>query len=382
MQWKNIYWLYIVICLLLIAGIIVGLVFGLRTSSSTPIVIPTVTTVLIILKEEEKREPVRFSDFRELPPTEQLLNIETFSDSPTVEPLPSPATLELGAIPDPCETIIPMCEMATSSQIYQDVVLIGAPKEDDYGKVFVYQIEEHCVLKEIHEISFSMTGTPYQLAGYAIESNIVCAPEFGIDQSVKPGAFFVLRELAGDLEIQRESVDLKDGFVMKKRGRIFRYQHPYLYVAKDNGMFTVIDMFQMDENQTNWKFVKRGPLRPTGNLFANEFILNKNLLIVSELNVYYIYNALTLQQIRMVDISGEYKDDLDLKQTMQISPECWLIINSPLNQFSLFYDENMKLVKCERFVETGNCTRYRDSSGKTIVCDFDQSKIMVFNGKN
>lgn len=373
MQWKNIYWLYIVICLLLIAGIIVGLVFGLRTSSPAPIVIPTVTTVLILLKEKEKAESESTEfrntlEFQELPPTIRIPEVDF--DAKNAEPST-----------DPCTIIMPISNMATTSHVYQDFVLIGAPKEDDYGKVYVYQISENCELKEIHKISFALTGTPYQLGGYAIESNIVCAPEFGLEDS-KPGAFFVLRDLQGDLEIQRESVDLQDGLVMKKRGRIFRYRHPYLYVAKDSIAFSCIDMFQMDEDQSNWRFVKRSTARPSGNMFANDFILHNNVLIVSELNVYHVYDCQTLRLIRSIDISAEYKDDLDMNQSMQISTEGLIIINSPLNQFSLFYDcVNMKLVKSERFVESGNCTRYRDISGKTIVCDFDNSQIMVFNPK-
>ena len=362
MQWKNIYWLYIGICLLLIAGIIVGLVFGLRTSSNnTPIILPTVTSVVIVLKEPEPNA----ESFNKRPSVLEMPPTVPVPELPPTVPVP-----DLYTIP---ETSISMSPMATTSAMFGDYLLLGAPKEDEFGKVHVYHVSDHATVDKIHEISFSLTGTSYQLAGYAIDANIVCAPEFGDGV----GAFFVLRDLQGDVEIQRETVDLKDGFVMKKRGRIFRYQHPYLYVAKDSLTLTVIDMFEMDENQTNWKFVKRGAVRLLGNRFANDFILKSKSLIVGELNVYHIYDARTLQHVRTVDISNEYKEDVDPNQFMQIDSQGFLVINSPMNRFSLFYDDAMTLVKCERFADSGNCTRYQNASGKIISCDFDRQKIVI-----
>ncbi len=85
---------------------------------------------------------------------------------------------------------------------YQEYLLLGCPFIQTYGVVYVFQQKPE--LKQVHELTFSMIGTPLQQAGFRIAHNWIFAPNYlSVGETIPEGAVFCVDHLEKDPEITR-----------------------------------------------------------------------------------------------------------------------------------------------------------------------------------
>jgi hypothetical protein len=447
MAWKNIYWFYVLLALLLVVGIIVALVLGLNSTNNNnnkkseeaksvmnPLeksdIIPSTDVNLGVENIQNLMNgATNFvkSNLSEIISVDHITN----EDQPKNEPdktisaeTPVALSSEITEKEDTTTNITPTTTFELSEEIVKsslnkpipwtlkseleiprnispsfgysvtsisDLILVGAPMDDTYGRIFAYNTSETDGLKEIYDIPFSFVGSPYQRAGSALCQHIVAAPEFSIKTDrtkAQEGTLFIiddLEETSVNPTCRRLSTHLNDGFHMVKYGQIFTYQKPYIYVTKRKIGHQCVDIFEMShDGSIDLKFIQRiEDQDQVEDLFGHHIAVTKdnNRLVISDpftnnFRVYIRQNQVwTLLQI--INVASEYEDKEDLEQSLCLSEDgSKLIIGSSDNEKVLVFlwqdSPSANYQKCQ--------TLSLGPNGSDIKIGFGTNVVLSANG--
>jgi len=253
-QWQRHYWIYVVICLLLSAGIIVAVVLGVQSTNSDS-------------STKEIEAKTKLDDDTGNEPLPKSTSLTQLDGAVAV------AAHHIGVIDGPVEDIpgvearVPwkiQAEIVVPSTLSQsfgfsmsrtdNYLLVGAPMDQSYGRVFIYQTDPATGFHLLKEFLFSFVGSPYQKAGYALNHHLAAAPDFSATSDKtksNEGALFMMSEFdtAEQLSVKRLTLDEKDGYSMVKFGQVFRYQAPWVYVTKRKVGRQRVYIYELDQTE-------------------------------------------------------------------------------------------------------------------------------------
>lgn len=294
MEWKTKYWVYVGIAILVVAGVVLGVIYGTKGSDSVEPVPAS--------QEGESRET---SPGASDPPATRVQG-HSVVNKPTGRATGKKVrnhlhddrahrnnmlTENLGGPPGRHESgekaedwssrktwyVSGEIEMPvsksksfgfsmaslTSLTHASDWLLVGAPSDQTYGKVYVFQpdrdaessVDEGNLSGGFHlmkDFGFSVVGSAHQKAGYMIDGDLVAAPDFTVRSDAKSrsheGALFRLTDLDNpdQMSVKRLKVDRGDGFTMVKFGQVFRYRPPWVLVTKRKQRQQKVEVFRFN----------------------------------------------------------------------------------------------------------------------------------------
>jgi len=191
-------------------------------------------------------------------------------------------------------------KIVSSIGLYKDQILVGFPKDSRYGKVCSFQnIDDKT--RPVSTFQFSISGSVDQMAGFAINGNIVAAPNFTNQKKEQEGTLFQIQEN----EIRRLKVYLKDGFVMQTTGDIFAYTHPFVYVSKIKEKLARVDIFKFENEAL--KFQKSiVPVCEGGN-FGHFIETSSNIVIVGDSFWRFVYIFINCNLMQTIENAGWFR---------------------------------------------------------------------------
>ena len=191
-------------------------------------------------------------------------------------------------------------KIVSSISLYKDQVLVGFPKDSRYGKVCSFQnIDDKT--RPVSTFQFSISGSVDQMAGFAINVNLVAAPNFTNQKKEREGTLFQIQEN----EIRRLKVYLKDGFVMRTTGDIFAYTHPFVYVSKIKEKLARVDIFKFENEAL--KFQKSIMPVCEGGSFGHFIQTSSNVVIVGDSFWRFVYIFINYNLMQTIENAGWFK---------------------------------------------------------------------------
>jgi hypothetical protein len=130
--------------------------------------------------------------------------------------------------------------VGSSISIIDNYIFIGAPEDDDYGKVYLFYVSDKKI-RFSHCISFSHVGSLNQKSGKSLCKNIATAPDFHPKKhkhsrhKIPKGTLFLMKnwDNPNKTKIKELSIHLKnDLFELTDDNNVFIYNYPWLCVTK------------------------------------------------------------------------------------------------------------------------------------------------------
>jgi hypothetical protein len=396
MVWKSIYYFYIFLAVCLIVGIVLALVFGLNNNNNSNKLPEPSASITIINTRDIKDtkdttdttlypESTEYAESTNNPPqrvfenTDPLVNtlVNTLVESEKSVIFEKSGQSEistiLNIIENPVSSIIspvlvePLridsieLKLQTSVHIARDIspsfglaishidhfVVVGAPMDETYGKVWIYEYNMDAQLVLRHTLKFHLVGSIYQQAGFAIQRNIIAAPNFALKsdaRKVPEGTLFLIdRYNTSHPEMHRLTTDLKDNHYMVKHGQIFAFTPPYVWVTKTQESAQCVDVYQLDTTSQHLQFLQRLTVSEPDNMFGHSItqMSHKHTIFISDplTNNYYCYAKNDLKFALQTRINSNDLLPLeDLNQICALQPQGDLfMIASPANHLVLIY---------------------------------------------
>ena len=359
LQWKRHYWLYAFVIVALIVGIVLALVFGLRspnTSSRDVSIEPLHSPSKSFLSEDEQLS-------QKARDVQKLLKVKTEKFNPSssdeaVTPRTIPCDWRVRAELSVPSSVSPSFGFALS-KIEPDLLVVGAPMDEGFGKVWLYQTRKDNGMVPVESVTFSFVGSSHQKAGYALRGQLVAAPDFTESENalvaVREGALFVLDSLldTGEVSVRRlhltpDTVDSVGAMV--KFGDIFCHQHPWLYLTRRQKQKQFVEVYHFLGNRGDLEFYQRLQLEnnddDTINLFGYglQASVDHKCVVVSDpyynkIHVFARENVVTpFELVQTVNLTKLYEDQEDFKQQVSLSGDGdTLVVSSPDNNQAVVF---------------------------------------------
>lgn len=349
---KKNYWIYIVVIVLLMGGVIAGLVIGINNANNSndnshnnniisPTeqknshknrTIPKPSQPLPLPKQQQQKQKKSIQQMFQL--------LETFTD------FEKDSTFGVSLSGDGI------------SKLY-----VGEPGYQSYGKVKVFRVhdQKYKTLDLVKEVEFTNYGSKFQKAGYKIQGCLVAAP----DHESKGAIFRINPNVNHSAQVSIERVDnYHSQHSMVKYGDMFQYRPPYLFTVTQSGHNKCQRIEIYHENQHSLAQVLESPIQSQQeqNLFGYSLQINDVNTRMTVLdpyeNTFYVYETIkknetndknerkrdnnnqsalyTLTQTVSLDDLYQDKQDLSQQMVMDYAGQR-LILVSPENNLITLY---------------------------------------------
>ena len=352
---KNNYWIYIVVIVLLMGGVIAGLVIGINNANnsndnSNNIINPTEQKNSQPHKNQtipKQSQPIPLPQQQQIKQEQSIQKmfqlLETFTD------FEKDSTFGVSLSGDGI------------SQLY-----VGEPGYQSYGKVKVFRVhdQKYKTLDLVKEVEFTNYGSKFQKAGYKIQGCLVAAP----DHESKGAIFRINPNVNHSAQVSIERVDNYHHHrqhSMVKYGDMFQYRPPYLFTVTQSGHNKCQRIEIYHEDQHSLAQVLESPIQSQQeqNLFGYSLQINDVNTRMTVLdpceNTFYVYenhektgkndnnnnnnnnHQMIFTLTQTVSLDSLYEDKQDLSQQMVMDYDGQrLILVSPENQLITLYTFN------------------------------------------